>query len=64
MEKIVLYNRITLRFIKDISAYPGPTELFCKDPVDAYDFKSVEKAKAWAEQSGFQLLATLKLVPQ
>lgn len=63
MEKIVLFNRITLRFIKNASAYPGPTELFCENPDDAYDFKSVEKAKDWAEQSGFQLLATLEYIP-
>ena len=62
MEKIVIFNRIACRFVKSFTAYPAPKELFCEMPEDAHDFKSAEKAREWADQSGFFSLAILRLM--
>ncbi len=63
MKKIVVFDNITGRFIKNKNAYPGPKELRCMTPAEAHDFKTVQRARSWAEKSGWQSLSVLTLMP-
>ncbi len=62
MEKVVVFNKSNLKFIKNVSGYPAPKELFCNSPEEAHDFGTSDKAYNWSDGSGFSSLAVLKVI--
>jgi len=58
-ERIIIFSEIDRKFIKDIYS-SVPKELTTYLVAEAYDFKSIEKAQEWIEQSGFPNLVILK----
>ncbi len=57
--KIVVFDEMTRCFIRTIQSYPLTKEFRCETTKDAYGFKSVKEAQAWADGSGFAALVVM-----
>jgi hypothetical protein len=61
MEKIVIFDQVQGKFIKNIfTTLHNRYDLRCRFVSEAFDFKSVQSAQEWAQQSGFPFLTILK----